>query len=65
MFVIIRSRTNRQLNTTIQELHDRSESERRWRLTAEHRIEQALALLEGQDTEAANLLRATLKGDQL
>ncbi|MFC4506674.1 MULTISPECIES: hypothetical protein [Streptomyces] len=64
MFRIIRTRTNRQLNTSIQELHDRGESERRWRLTAEQRIERALALLEGQDTELAARLRAVLQGDQ-
>lgn len=37
MFRIIRTRTNRQLNATIQELHDRGESERRRRLTADQR----------------------------
>ncbi|TLS44925.1 hypothetical protein FE633_17415 [Streptomyces montanus] len=63
-FRIIRTRTNRQLNTAIQELHDRAESERRWRLTTEQRIERALALLEGQDTDLAARLRAVLQGDQ-
>lgn len=64
MVRIIRTCTNRQLNTVIQELHDRGESERRWRLTAEQRIERALALLEGQDTDLATRLRAVLQGDQ-
>ncbi|MEU3051318.1 hypothetical protein ABZ705_33330 [Streptomyces sp. NPDC006984] len=64
MFRIIRTRTNRQLNTAIQELHERAESERRRRLTAEQRIERALALLEGQDTDTAARLRAVLQGDQ-
>ena len=64
MFRIIRTGTNRQLNTAIQVLHDRGESERRWHLTAEQRIEGALALLEGQDTDLAARLRAVLQGDQ-
>ncbi|MFJ1733273.1 hypothetical protein [Streptomyces sp. NPDC088254] len=64
MFPIFRTRTNRQLNTAIQELHERAESERRRRLTAEQRIERALALLEGQDTDTAARLRAVLQGDQ-
>ncbi|WP_327419661.1 hypothetical protein [Streptomyces sp. NBC_01233] len=63
MFVILSGRKNRQLNTTIQDLHHRAEHHRGRRLTAEHRIEQALALLEGKDTSEANLLRATLKGE--
>jgi len=64
MFRILRTRTNRQLNTAIQELYDRAESERRQRLTAEQRIQRALALLEGQDTDMAARLRAVLQGDQ-
>ena len=64
MLRIIRTRTNRKLNTAIQELHEHAESERRWRLTTEQRIERALALLEGQDTDLAVRLRAVFQGDQ-
>ncbi|MER6520021.1 hypothetical protein ABT246_24600 [Streptomyces sp. NPDC001553] len=53
-----------ELNTVVQELHDRGEPERRQRLTAEQRIEQAMALLEIQDTHLAARLRAVLQGDQ-
>ncbi|WP_434598133.1 hypothetical protein [Streptomyces sp. A5-4] len=44
--------------------HERRGRCRRRRLTAEQRIERALALLEGQDTDLAARLRAVLQGDQ-
>ncbi|WP_330335771.1 hypothetical protein OHS33_39695 (plasmid) [Streptomyces sp. NBC_00536] len=64
MFVILSTRKNRELNITIQNLHDRAESNRRWHLEAEQRIEKAMELLEGQDTEQAQQLRAALKGGE-
>ncbi|MEU6946617.1 hypothetical protein ABZ957_15515 [Streptomyces sp. NPDC046316] len=64
MLRIITARTNRQRDGQIVELHDRSESRRRWWLGAEKRIEQALALLDGQDSDLARQLRATLKEEQ-
>ncbi|MFI9214299.1 hypothetical protein ACIGW7_39990 [Streptomyces sp. NPDC053253] len=64
MLRIITARTNRQLNNRIIELHDRSESHRRQQLEAEQRIEQALGLLDGQDSDLARQLRAALKGEQ-
>ncbi|MFE7658961.1 hypothetical protein ACFU6M_39935 [Streptomyces bottropensis] len=64
MLRIITARTNRQLNNQIIELHDRSESHRRQHLVAEQRIEQALGLLDGQDSDLARELRAALKGEQ-
>ncbi|MFD9453500.1 hypothetical protein ACFWBC_10465 [Streptomyces sp. NPDC059985] len=64
MFVILSTRKNRELSTTIQTLHDRAESNRRWHLEAQERIDKALELLEEQDTEQAQQLRAALKGDE-
>lgn len=64
MFRIITARTNRQLNGQIVELSDRSESHRRQYLEAEQRIEQALELLDDQDSDMARQLRAALKGGQ-
>ncbi|MFI1408843.1 hypothetical protein ACH4Y0_02720 [Streptomyces sp. NPDC020707] len=64
MFRIVRTRTYRQLNTATQVLHDRAESERRQHLTAGQRVERALELLQGQDTDLAARLRAVLQGDQ-
>ncbi len=64
MFVILSTRKNRELGTTIQTLHDRAESNRRWHREAQQRIDQALELLEGQDAEQAEQLRAVLKGGE-
>ncbi|MDA5279949.1 hypothetical protein [Streptomyces sp. Isolate_45] len=64
MFVIPSTRKNRELNTTIQTLHDRAETNRRWHSEAQQRIDQALELLEEQDTEQAQQLRAVRKGDE-
>ncbi|MFI8944788.1 hypothetical protein [Streptomyces syringium] len=64
MFSIISSRTNQQLNATITELYDRSVSEKGRADRAEDRIGKALELLDGQDDEQAEALRAVLTGEQ-
>jgi hypothetical protein len=60
---MIRS-TRKQMDRTITELHDRSVTEKNRADVAEYRIEQALALLNGQDTEQARRIRAALEGDR-
>ncbi|OKJ45960.1 hypothetical protein AMK27_39915 [Streptomyces sp. CB02009] len=60
MFRLIRTRTRRQLLTHIQELHDRASSQQRRRQAAEHRIAEALKILEADDSELSTRLSSVL-----
>ncbi|MFI9206405.1 hypothetical protein [Streptomyces sp. NPDC053048] len=63
MLHLIRSSTKRQLLSTIGELHDRSVSEKNRAITAEHRIQQTLQLLDELDIPQNHALRAVLTGE--
>ncbi|MFC8389919.1 hypothetical protein [Streptomyces sp. NPDC057238] len=64
MLTLIRSRVLRDLERSVTELHGRAEHHKRRADTAEHRITDALALLDGQGIPADHPLRLALTADQ-
>ncbi|MGW6557576.1 hypothetical protein [Streptomyces hydrogenans] len=63
MLRITTTRTQRELRNQIIELASRAEYQRSRRLTAEHRISQALALLVTEDTALSTRLARILSDD--